>query len=148
MIITNGVSEQYVPSVLQFTGATLVRLEGGNLIEVSYSGGGEGFANSVTATLSALNNDYPLASGVGYLRLTPPAGGAVMTGLSSANITPGAVIYIKNWSETDSIIFTFGDSRSQAANQFDGPGGEGETFLGPRAGVLLVYDGVAGVWNV
>lgn len=112
---------------------------------------GQLFGTSITAALASSQNDYgPLGYVPGItnrLKLTPPTGGATLTGLLAPALPTfdGVQLLIRNQSTTgDQIVFTHESGSSQTLNQFWCPNGV-SAKLPAGAGVILIYD--SGLWT-
>lgn len=96
---------------------------------------------SLSAALGATQNNLAIANlaGANRLVLTPPGGGAVITGLDSTGIADGAPAkLLVNPSATDQISFAHQSGSSLSANQFSCPGAL-TVALEPFTCAWLVY---------
>jgi hypothetical protein len=125
---------------LSFAGTVLNAAGGGG-------GGAPAFSNIATATLSTTQNNVALASGINWLKWTAASGGSTVTGLSATNATPGALVYVRNYSTTDTITFAHLSGSSSAGNLFSCPQGVSD-ILAPLSGMFLIYDLTNTVWTI
>jgi hypothetical protein len=125
---------------LSFAGAVLNAAGGGG-------GGAPAFSNIATAALSTTQDNVALASGINWLQWTAASGGSTVTGLSATNATPGALVYVRNYSTTDTITFAHLSGSSSAGNLFSCPQGVSD-ILAPLSGMFLIYDLTNAVWTL
>jgi hypothetical protein len=125
---------------LSFAGTVLNAAGGGG-------GGALAFSNIATATLSATQNNVALASGINWLQWTAASGGSTVTGLSATNATAGALVYVRNYSTTDTITFPHLSGSSSAGNLFSCPQGV-SNILGALSGMFLIYDLANTIWTL
>lgn len=106
----------------------------------------------VSSALASTQNDFNAgswnnASQVGVWRVTPPGGGATVTGLSASATFDNQTILLINDSATDSVTFPHDNAGSAAANRFYGAAAGDEVLL-PLQRRLLQYDATTARWGL
>lgn len=94
--------------------------------------------STLSHSLYAQEDDFPLLPGQTRLLLLPPFGGCVMTGLDASNVTDDAQVLLYNTSNVDTISFLNLSDESMPGNQFSCP--QGSTgVLQPLTATRLRY---------
>ena len=103
----------------------------------------------LTATPGATEDDYDPGSGwpnVNVLRLTPFAGGTVLTGLDSSAGARGQLVLVCNIGSTDAIEVNHEDASSLADNRFLNES-DAMVQIRPNGSRLIWYDGDSMRWR-
>lgn len=105
----------------------------------------------VSSALASTQNDFNAGvwnngSQVGVWRVTPPSGGASVTGVSSSSTYDNQTVVVINDSATDSVTFPHDNAGSTAANRFYGAGAGDFTLL-PLERALMTYDVTTARWG-